>query len=71
MSAGTWLRGDLGVEFGGLGQLEALAADGVGGKAGVAGEDAGDLADAVGAVVEVDDDVVVADEGRRGCCSRG
>ena len=40
----------------------ALAADWVGGKAGAAGEDTGNLADAVGAVVEVDDDVFVADE---------
>ena len=56
------MQGDLGVEFGGFGEVEALAAFGVGGEAGAAGEDAGDLADAVGAVVEVDDDVMVADE---------
>jgi len=41
--------------------LEALAAYRVGSEAGAAGEDAGDLADAVGAVVEVDDDIVIAD----------
>ena len=53
--------GDFGVELGGFGEAEALAAYGIVGEAGAAGEDAGDLADAVGAVVEVDDDVVIAD----------
>ena len=56
-------QGYLGVEFGGFGEMEALAADGIVGETGAAGEDAGDLANAVGAVVEVDDYVVVADEG--------
>ncbi len=50
---------DLIVQLNGFGELVALAADGVGGEAGAAGENAGDLAHAVGAVVEVDDDVVV------------
>ena len=54
--------GDLGVKFGGFWEVEALAAYGVVGETGATSEDAGDLANAVGAVVEVDDDVVVADE---------
>ena len=66
---GDEVAGDLGVELGGLGELVALAADGICGKAGVAGEDAGDLADAVGAIVEVDDDVFVADEADWGAFS--
>lgn len=45
-----------------FGERKALAADGVCGEAGRACEDAGDLAGAIGAVVEVDDHVVVADE---------
>ena len=60
--AGNDVEGDLGVEFDGFGEVVSLAADGVVGEAGVAGEDAGDLTDAVGAVVEVDDDVFVADD---------
>ncbi len=50
------------IEFERAGELVALAADGVVGEAGVAGEDAGDLADAVGAVVEVDNHIFVANE---------
>ena len=57
--------GDLGFEFGRFGEVVGV----VGGEAarlvGVAGEDAGDLADAVGAIVEVEDDVVIADEAFR------
>jgi len=56
---GDGVEWDLCVEFCGFGELVALAADGVGGEAGAAGEDAGDLADAIGTVVEVDDDVVI------------
>ena len=59
---GDGVEGDLGVEFESLGEIVSLAADGIGGEAGVAGEDAGDLADAICAVVEVDDDIFVADE---------
>ncbi len=50
--------GDFEVELGGFGEAAAL----VGGEAAVAGEDAGDLSDAVGAVVEADDGVVGGDE---------
>ncbi len=44
-----------------FGRAWPLGSFGVFGEAGAAGEDAGDLADSVGTVVEVDDDVVVAD----------
>ncbi len=63
-------EGYLCFEFCGFGEREALAADGVCGKAGLAREDAGDLAGAVGTVVEVDDYVVVADEAD-GCAIGG
>ena len=53
---------DFGVELGGFG--EVLAA--VSGESGVAGEDAGDLAHAIGAVVEVDADVAGRGWDRRG-----
>ena len=46
--------GDLGFELGGFGEVVAAGGGEAAGEAGVAGEDAGDLADAVGAVVEVD-----------------
>ena len=49
---------DFGVELGGLGQIVGVAGGETSGNIAVAGEDAGDLADAVGAVVEVDADVV-------------
>ncbi len=50
---GQRLRGDFSVELGGFGEVAAHGLVEPGG----AGEDAGDLADAVGAVVEVDDNV--------------
>lgn len=59
---GELVEGDGLVEFDGCGEVVALGAYGVFGKAGGAGEDARDLADTVGAVVEVDDDIFIADE---------
>ncbi len=65
--AGAGGTGYFGLELGGVGEVVGVA-DGEAGlvsgtaDVGVAGEDAGDLADAVGAVVEVEDDIVGADE---------
>ena len=56
---GAW---DFEFEFGSLWQVICVVGGEAAGNIGVAGEDSGDLADAVGAVVEVDDDVAVADE---------
>lgn len=60
---GGLAAGDLGFKFGRIRQVECVAGGESDGDIGVAGEDAGDLADAVGAVIEVDDDIFVADEG--------
>lgn len=66
---GDAAEGYLCFEFCGFGEREALATDGVCGQAGLACQDAGDLAGAIGAIVEVDDYVVVADEAD-GCVVR-
>ena len=55
---GDGVEGDLVVEFGGLGEVDAS----VGGEAGAAREDSGDLADSIGPVVETDDGVAFGDE---------
>ncbi len=59
---GGLAAGDLGFKFGRIRQVQCVAGGESDGDVGSAGEDAGDLADAVGAVVEVDDDIFVADE---------